>query len=753
MFCVLVKGVGGKRDRLLRLELASNLPSSRILRRLLLDALPQPIIVRGVERVQWVMQKMAREQADGSPGASVASAQLAHLMFIHVLRAHIASDVVGPGWLRAVVDRRLEPALRKMHANPGHPWQLGELAKTAAMSRSTFAAHVSSVAGCSPIAYLTEWRIHLARHALSDDPQTSVGELAAKGPRRSREEIELATLTWVHLRGRNGVARNPAIVVGSTETASGISGAIHFLETIHSGATAHCPSLRRPFPRGALFRRVEIMGLGLHMQRTNRQIRLALGNTFAHRMQRGTMLLTLSASLGATFFLSACGSSDAGDSSGGDLGGRSGLAGSGNSAEEEIDSDTVVEAATQAAALSEEDLSAALAAADLDGEMALAGPSGLTAELGGEMIARFAWAGIGTQMKSVADSFAAGSLFGTQRPQSVPNIKWPGVRVQAGGGGGVGEAFGAGWLGGSLFNAYFVETVINAYSEGESGSKTNSIGSVTDGGFDVTATAALSDTLVTLDATANFILAGLSATIKTHSGIPCPDVNGLVTVNSSLDVTGKAGNAFQNARFSFELIVEVNDDSQLTGRNQLKSSTRTHTADSSKGYDVTDGSADVSITEFADGHFGDGKGTYKGMTNDEAIRWMNAGLLSGTLYRDQLLPKLQKMLDAGRCVTITVEPSAGPMNLEPFTNVDLLTKPRAKSSNSGVTTGGTVQARFKTNAGGSIAELGDKVPADATFHYISPLGYSSTEKVTFEARSKRGTGKLDYTLTTSPHAD
>lgn len=93
------------------------------------------------------------------------------------------------------------------------------------------------------------------------------------------------------------------------------------------------------------------------------------------------------------------------------------------------------------------------------------------------------------------------------------------------------------------------------------------------------------------------------------------------------------------------------------------------------------------------------------------------------------------------------------MNLEPFSNVDLLTKPRAKSGNSNVSPGGTVQAKFKTNAGGAIAEAGDKVPADATFHYIAPLDFSKTETVTFEARSKRGTGKLDYTLTTSPHAD
>lgn len=450
--------------------------------------------------------------------------------------------------------------------------------------------------------------------------------------------------------------------------------------------------------------------------------------------------------LGVTLFLNACGggSGDARDSLGdGGLGGSRGI---GSSEEAELDSATVVDSAVQAAAMSDEDLSAAIAAADLDAEVALARPSGLVAALGSEMLARSAWAGIGTQMKITSDAFAAGTLFGTTKPMSY--IKRPGVRVQGDGGGGLGEAFGAGWLGGSLFNAFFVETVINDYSSGKSGFDTSKSTSA-----DVTATAGLTDTLVTLDATANFSLAGLSATINTHSGIPCPDVNGLLTVNSTLDVTGQAGNAYQNARFSFELIAEVDDDAKLTGRNQLKSSTQAHTADSTNGYDTTDRSADVSVTEFADGHFGDGKGSYKGMTNDEAIGWMNMGMMSGQLYRRQLLPNLQKMLDAGRCVNIIVEPSAGPMNLMPFTNVDLLTKPRAKSSNSSVTTGGTMQAKFKKNAGGSIAELGSKVPADATFHYISPLDYSQTETVTFEARSKRGTGKLDYTLTTSPHAD
>ncbi len=79
------------------------------------------------------------------------------------------------------------------------------------------------------------------------------------------------------------------------------------------------------------------------------------------------------------------------------------------------------------------------------------------------------------------------------------------------------------------------------------------------------------------------------------------------------------------------MIVEVDDDAKLTGRNQLKSRTEFNTADSSKGYDVTNGSADVSVTEFADGSFGDAKATYQGMTEKESIGWLSVGLWSGTL--------------------------------------------------------------------------------------------------------------------------
>jgi AraC-like DNA-binding protein len=86
------------------------------------------------------------------------------------LRAHFdTAEPLAAGWLRAVTDKRLAPALRLMHGDPGRSWQLEELAKAAAMSRATFALYFKSVAGIAPMSYLTEWRMRLAEQALREN--------------------------------------------------------------------------------------------------------------------------------------------------------------------------------------------------------------------------------------------------------------------------------------------------------------------------------------------------------------------------------------------------------------------------------------------------------------------------------------------------------------------------------------------------------------------------------------------------------
>jgi AraC-like DNA-binding protein len=141
---------------------------------LLVDVLPPLIHVRGTApqaaALRWLLDQMVHERAAGLPGGGVATAQLAQLMFVQVLRAHLASaGTLAAGWLRALADPRIAPALRLMHAEPGRDWRLEELARAAAMSRTTFALHFKTAAGVAPLAYLAAWRMRLAERVLREE--------------------------------------------------------------------------------------------------------------------------------------------------------------------------------------------------------------------------------------------------------------------------------------------------------------------------------------------------------------------------------------------------------------------------------------------------------------------------------------------------------------------------------------------------------------------------------------------------------
>lgn len=151
---------------------------------LILHALPPLLHVRaGAEEapvLRWLLDQLVHELTTERAGADFAADQLAQLMFVQVLRAYLAdADALPAGRLRALADERIAPALRLMHADPARPWQLGELARAAAMSRTTFAERFRTVAGVPPLTYLLDWRMSLARRALRDG-ETSVSDLAQK---------------------------------------------------------------------------------------------------------------------------------------------------------------------------------------------------------------------------------------------------------------------------------------------------------------------------------------------------------------------------------------------------------------------------------------------------------------------------------------------------------------------------------------------------------------------------------------------
>ena len=113
------------------------------------------------------VQALASEMAEQAPGSEVVANRLAEVLFVQVLRAHIASRPDhNKGWLRAVFDPQVGAALNAIHDSVDTPWTVESLAEAAGMSRSAFAVRFKELLGQTPLEYVTEWRMQKAMQFL-----------------------------------------------------------------------------------------------------------------------------------------------------------------------------------------------------------------------------------------------------------------------------------------------------------------------------------------------------------------------------------------------------------------------------------------------------------------------------------------------------------------------------------------------------------------------------------------------------------
>jgi transcriptional regulator GlxA family with amidase domain len=123
---------------------------------------------------------VAREYEAGGLGGGFVMSRLSDVLFVQALRtccADVGSGTVG--WIAALRDPRLAAAMRAMHGDLAHPWTVAELARTAGMSRSAFAAAFRARTGDTPLGYLGAWRMYRAKVLLRETP-LSVQEVAVR---------------------------------------------------------------------------------------------------------------------------------------------------------------------------------------------------------------------------------------------------------------------------------------------------------------------------------------------------------------------------------------------------------------------------------------------------------------------------------------------------------------------------------------------------------------------------------------------
>ncbi|MFJ4190486.1 AraC family transcriptional regulator [Kitasatospora sp. NPDC089509] len=149
-------------------------------RTLLLESLPPLAHIRSSghdDRLLAALLRLFDEATAQRLGSAFAIRQHGQLFLLELLRSYVDQCPLPSGWLRLLVDERLRPALDLLHGHPGRAWGLPELARAAAMSRTTFAERFRETAGVPPLTYLGRWRMLLAQRALRDG-DTRVAALA-----------------------------------------------------------------------------------------------------------------------------------------------------------------------------------------------------------------------------------------------------------------------------------------------------------------------------------------------------------------------------------------------------------------------------------------------------------------------------------------------------------------------------------------------------------------------------------------------
>ncbi len=176
-------------------------------RHLLLDALPAHLHIRnyGEAAGAWMentLKVIGAEAGRAGLGGDLIALKLSEIIFAQALRAYLLEAGEAQPVMAGFADPQIARALA-MHKDPARGWTLEELARIAGMSRTSFATRFGERMTVTPMAYLTRWRMQLARRRLakSEAPIIEIAEGVGYGSEAAfsrvfRRHHDAAPATW-----------------------------------------------------------------------------------------------------------------------------------------------------------------------------------------------------------------------------------------------------------------------------------------------------------------------------------------------------------------------------------------------------------------------------------------------------------------------------------------------------------------------------------------------------------------------------
>ena len=151
---------------------------------MLIDRLPPYILIEnyGGDAGAWIeatLRMIGSEISSAQIGGDLIALKLSEVLFAQAIRAHLEYQSPSDTALAGFADPRISRALTAFHKFPAQDWSVETLAREAGMSRTAFAQLFAEKMGTTPMHYLTDWRMQIACHGLTES-RWNVADAAAE---------------------------------------------------------------------------------------------------------------------------------------------------------------------------------------------------------------------------------------------------------------------------------------------------------------------------------------------------------------------------------------------------------------------------------------------------------------------------------------------------------------------------------------------------------------------------------------------
>ncbi|WP_424630674.1 AraC family transcriptional regulator [Bradyrhizobium sp. SYSU BS000235] len=153
---------------------------------LILAALPEAIVIsaasgQDTQHMQRLIALIKMELDEARPGAAAIAADLASVLLVMAVRVYLESEVASESILALLSHPQAGRAVAAMLSDPSRSWTLDELAALANASRANLVRIFRKTAHVSPLAFLSEMRLELARRKISGSSRPLAGIAAEVG--------------------------------------------------------------------------------------------------------------------------------------------------------------------------------------------------------------------------------------------------------------------------------------------------------------------------------------------------------------------------------------------------------------------------------------------------------------------------------------------------------------------------------------------------------------------------------------------